>query len=193
MNIDPFVIVALMVSIFSALFVAIKEGIGLTLEYRESEVTMKKKKEIDEKLRHQVKDDMKKLVASCVSKKDIDEETLKSAEDIGYEAYLSRSATVDLLDGIVFHAKRAFRNLGIALYFLFFTIVFGVYFWDIYFLNSLLSIGVLGSASFIYFVYTIRSLKNYYSIREKFGLLYENPTIERCREVINELMERDLL
>lgn len=52
---DFIALAALVVSIVTTVFVVVTSGLGLALEYRESETTSKRKKDVDEKL----KDDLK--------------------------------------------------------------------------------------------------------------------------------------
>lgn len=192
--VDLIAVVALIVSIVSAFFVALKEGVGLIHDYRESETTQKRKKEIDESLRNEVKEKIKKFTQEYITNVGKDEsEKLEEIENLGYASILSRDATKTIINNIISQTKNGFKNLALALYAFFMTVVFWGLFdfntsnWQIFVLLSFLAIFTA-----ILFVWAISNFKRHSYLREKFIQLYENPNIKFCWELFDELTEKNL-
>lgn len=191
---DPIIIAAFIISISSAIFVAIKEGVGLTLEYRESETTSRRKKEIDDTLRKEVKKKLDKFLKEDRSTKADDEEVLEKIEDLGRCAFLARFTTERMLDNMTSYMKVAFKNLAVFLFALFFTLFY--YFtmlegtvirYDIFLMFCFLVI-----MTGVFFALVITNLKKHYFIREEFVRLSENPNLDYCDELYDELYGRGL-
>lgn len=182
---------ALIVAIASALFVGIKEGLGLTLEYRESETTQKRKKEIDEKLREEIQKKMKTFMEKAISDKE-NEEIFNNIEELGYFSHIARTITDRILDNMHRQLTMALRNLGILLYVLFFTVLFGATLPIFESIQLLLMVSVLGITSAVSCNWMIRNLQMHYFLRRKFVELYENPNLDHCEELCDELIEKNL-
>jgi len=189
---DPILIAAFIISIFSAIFVAIKEGVGLTLDYRESETTSRRKKEIDDKLREEVKKELKKSRKRDISTKVDDEEVFEQTEALGRSAFLARSITEKMLDSMSLYMKNAFKNLAGALIALFFTLVLGLEFGDLSQWLSFIPALPYAILTAMSLVLATKNLRKYYFIREEFVRLSENPNLEYCLELYEELTERGL-
>jgi predicted membrane chloride channel (bestrophin family) len=94
---DPLAIIALVVSLTSAIFIVLKEGIGLLLGFRESAQTSRTRREIDVKLRNEVKNHEREVMKSITLEKDQEKE-LQTLVDLGQSAYYARSITTRLLE-----------------------------------------------------------------------------------------------
>ena len=190
---DFIAIAALVISIGSFIFVAIKEGIGLTLEYRESEVTRNRKLRIDGSLRKELKEKTKSFWKKGipVDTKD-EEEAFEALQDLGRYSHHVRFATEDMLDSLSSHSKAAFKCLLSSMYFLFFTIVIGVYFgladWVSWFYVLIFALPTI-----IFLGWTVRNFRKHYAMREEFVRLSENPTLKYCDELIEDLIEKNLM
>jgi len=191
---DPIVILALVLSIASIVFVGIREGIGLTLGYRESETTQRRKKEIEGHLLEELRKKWKSLMEDVMKSENKEEGIpIEDLEEIGYLCYLARSMIEDMLDTMATYAKTALKNLVYSLYFLFATIVWIVNFPEFYMsLDVGLFFFVFAPLTYVNFHWMVKNLKRHYFIRDRFIRLSEKPNLEYCEEVAEELMEKDL-
>lgn len=190
---DPFAIAALAISIISVIFVIVREGISLTLGYRESETCQRMKTKIDESLKKYVKEEFESFMETKLNGKYKNElELLSELEKLGYMAYLARDATSTILDNITNCYKAALTSLGSALSFFVLTIVWGVFYWNIRESTSTALLGLIAFLAIIYSVNVWKNLKNYYFIRERFLKLSETPTMKKCMDTMDELSERGL-
>ena len=154
---------------------------------------MKRKRDIDQNLREELKKKMRSFWKKGMPAEENDEEeAFEAIMKLGRFSYLARFATEEMLDGITSHSKTAFKNLALCLYFLFFTIMVGVNY-DLTKWESWLGLSVFVFPTLVFLYWAIRSLKKHHSIRETYIRLVENPTLSFCDEVYEELVERDYL
>jgi len=190
---DPFAIAALVISIISVIFVIEREGIRLTLGYRESETCQRMKTKIDKSLKKYVKDEFESFMYTKLGEQYKNElELLSELEKLGYMAYLARDATSTILDNMTNCYKAALTSLGLALSFFALTIVWGMFYWNLRESASTVLLGLLAFLAIIYSVNMWKNLKSYYFIRERFLKLSETPTMEKCMDTMDELSERGL-
>jgi hypothetical protein len=192
--IDLFVIIAVLISVFSFIFVAIEIGTKVVIGYRESEETQRKKKQIDETLlaetRKQAKHFTNNLLKS--SKQEFLEEELDKIEEIGFISYICRSITKNMLEAYSSYSKDAFKCLAIGAFYLFFAVILGAYFWETNLATSILFIIMLSIPAAIFFFLMYKNIQKGLFIREKFNSLYENSTIQYCQELTDELVDKGL-
>jgi hypothetical protein len=106
---------ALVVSIASVAFVIMREGIGLALGYRESEATSRRKREIDSKLRAEVKNELKGFLLLLTKKERNEEKELEAIVELGQSAYYARSISSKLLEDMTRYMSSALAFLSATL------------------------------------------------------------------------------
>jgi len=104
---------------------------------------------------------------------------------------LAFSLTEKVLDSIEHYSKRAVKSLGIALYFLFLSIVCATKLELTVWNNaSLLPIVVIPTLFCFFAVF--KDIQRHYFLRKQFILLYQTPTLGYCEKVVGELKEKGI-
>jgi hypothetical protein len=192
---DPvlFSLVALVVSISSIAILIMKEGVGLILGYRESPETSRRRREIDSKLRAEVRKEEQKFLLSVTEKEgERDEEKeLESLMELGRSAFFARAMCENLLDDITRYMHLALSYLSVGLLVFFFTLYIGVN-TDFSTSNSYVVFIIFVAITFFVFYQTYKQLRNHYLLRERFVRLSENANLEYCRELGEELENEGL-
>lgn len=190
--VDVFDVILAVIAIFSAIFVAITEGLKHTLGYRGSEETHNRKNRIDEKLQSEAQDKVQKFIEDCTSKK-IDGETMQSKfEDLGYEVFVSRNLTKDILEASTRFMERGIKLLVITAIMLFFTSLMPWYYDLTDWLNLWIFLFYIVLTVFGFWT-TISSVRKNYSLRKALISMDENATLENAIEVHGNLVNRGLL
>jgi hypothetical protein len=187
---DPLAIIALVVAIASLAFIVLEKGEDLPLRYRESEETLRRKKEIDLKLRAQARSELKKFVQSLMKIGDEEaneEEDLDKLVELGQSAYYARSLSERMLEDMTKYMGSALGMLCVTLVAFFVTLYMGVSASNLADVNSFLPFFSLAVLTFFALVMTIRQLQKHYSLREKFVRLGESPNLENCWKIGEEL------
>lgn len=183
---DPLAIIALVVSIASVAFIIMKEGIGLALGYRESAATSRRKREIDSKLRAEVRVELRKFLVSLTKKERDDEKELESIVELGQSAYFARSISGKLLEDMTQYMSSALGLLAATLASFFATLYIGANA-DFSMSYDFVAFVLLVGLAFFAFYMTTKQLKKHYSLRERFVRLGENPSLGYCRELLEDL------
>lgn len=189
---DPLAIVALVISIASVAFVVVKEGIGLALGYRESGMTSRRKREIESKLRAEVRNELKGFLYLLTKKERNEEKELEAVIDLGRCAFYARSICSNLLEGMTRYMSSALGLLAATLAVFFLTLYVGLNNPDLSNSSNLIPLIVYAILAFALFYMTTRQLKKHYSLREKFLRLGENPRLDYCRTLVEELKKEGL-
>lgn len=193
--VDLIAVTALVVSVLTAVFVAIKQGIGLSIEYRESAETLRRREAIEARLHDQIGVELTAFLQYCASQKQLDIKDIeirKKVIELGTRTrYLNLGTT--LLEEMTRFSKKFLRTIAASLPFIFITIVFATYFWEVDpFLSAFLII-LYGSPT-VYIVYVAASqLDKYYFARERFVALSENASLDNCQFIIQEMRKRGML
>jgi uncharacterized membrane protein len=188
---DPLAIIALVISVASAVFVTITKGFDMLLGYRESGETSKRRDEINRKLRDEVKKQEQEVLKTIASEKD-EEKELETLVDLGQSAFYARSIANRLLEQMTQRMGAALGFVAITLVVFLLTLFQG--------LNSDLS-NLTATIPFFFFIalgfgtlyVTAKMLQGYYTLRERFLRLCENTTLAYCKELVEELREKSLL
>jgi hypothetical protein len=188
---DPLAIIALVVSIATLAFVVIREGIGLILGYRESPATLRRKREIDSKLRAEVRDELKKFLVSLTKKERDEEKELESMNELGMSAYFARWISGELLEDMTRYMNSALTCLAATLASLFITLYIGTTS-DLSIETNSVFLAIFVVITLFSFYLTTRELKRHYFLRERFVRLGENPNLEFCRELHEDLENEGL-
>jgi len=188
---DPISILALLISVASAVFVGMREGMKLMVEFRESEVTISRKKEIDQKLQgelNQILEDFNKSKAQKAEK-------YLAIEWLGRYSYLVRTFSEELLDNISSRTKSMLRWFIIAITSLAGAIIIGILYFPT---QSDLAIILILSTYFamipiIAFYRTFKTLIQIKIFRDSFRKLFENPNLKYCHDLYEDLRIKKLL
>jgi hypothetical protein len=187
---DPIPVLALVISIASVLFVALREGSKLMFEFRESEVTISRKKDIDKKLAEQFDIKLNEFLNSKGSK----EEKCNAVEELGKHSFIVRSLSNKILDSISHRTKLMLRFFFFGVISSVVAVIIGVL--SITTENISLAViytiylGMIPAFSF-YVMFQNYSKGN--SLREAFRKLYENSTLELSQEIYEELTKKQIL
>ena len=188
---DPFQIAFVVIAVFSAIFVALREGTKVTLDYRESETTMNRKRRIDTKLQGNARKEIEAFLKDKASRQ-ITEETLDAFGELGYKGYVSRYVTEDILEKITYFIESTLKNITIGIASLFVTAIIGIYI-DISLWFTLLVFVLYVIVTVAYFLKGISALRKHYFLRKKLISLDETPTLENAIEIRSDLVDRQLL
>ena len=180
------------IALFSAIFVAITGGIKLTLGYRGSEDTTRRKKRIDEKLKEETKDEMLKFVKAC-SSETIDNATMQIRfEELGYEGFVARNITTHMLAKLTSFMESSLKLLVLSVFGILATLFIVSYYnltqWT-YFLIFLVYV----VATIFAFSRTVANIRKNYSLRKALIYLDENPKMEIALELRSDLLDEGLL
>lgn len=186
---DPLAIIALVVSIASIAIILLEKGVSLPLGYRESIETTTRKKDIDSKLRDEVRKEQ--LLHDSTRKERNEEEELESLVELGRDAFFARSISGNLLNDITRYMNSALSNLLIGLFVFFFTLYIGVN-TDFSTTNSIVVFVIFVIITLSAFYFTYKQLRKHYLLRERFVRLSENANLEYCRELVEELEDEGL-
>jgi uncharacterized membrane protein len=193
--VDPIALLALMLSLISIVLWGLKEAIGLPLEYRESETTANRRKDIDDKLRAEVKTNKSRVMVILSEHKESEEKELEEIEELGHCAFLARWTSSRILEGMTYSMSRALRLFGtgilvaviVVLYFLYLSMIE-----TIMSTESIFFMIVFVILTAIPFIMTYNHVKKHYVLREAFTRLSENANLEYCKELVDELRDKDL-
>jgi hypothetical protein len=163
-----------------------REGPGLTLGYRESATTSRRKREIDLKLRAEVRKEITRYALLLGKDKRDEEKEFEKAVKLGRSADYARSISGKLLEDITQHISSALSNLAVTLIASFGTIYMGLNL-DLSVLNNLITIFALVVVTFFALYMTNKQFRKYYLLRERFVRLGENPTLDYCTKLVEEL------
>lgn len=185
-----------MVSIATALFVIVGRAIGLTSEYRESEATSKRKRDIDEKLKVDLKMRQNQYVKMEHGQSNGDT-LFTSLEELGKCAFLSRSLTSNMLDSLTRNMKSGLRNLAVAIVMLALAVLTGV-FGDFSYSSQqgpgsgyvITALALLFLAGFGYAAYG--ALGKHLKLRDYFVKLSETPSLQCAEQLFDELRQQNL-
>lgn len=181
-----------MVSIVTAVFVIIGQGFRLTLEYRESEATLQRKRDVDEKLKEDLKIKQKLYLDMERAKGNSETILFGHLEELGTCAFLTRSLTSSMLESMTRHIKSGLRYLAGAIVMLaisILTILFGDFSYTSQtqagsgYPIAIIALGML--AVFGYEAYV--ELGKHFNLREHFVKLSENPNLQYAEQIFNEL------
>jgi len=179
---DILTIVALVISVASIIFVAIKEGIGFGLGYIEDEHTQTRRKSMETELQKEVEISLKQLASTREA---------REVERIVYRMHLAFSLPENALISIEHYAKRSLKCLGIALYFLFLSVICATKLEITIWYNALLLPVVAIPTAFCFFA-VLKDMQKHYFLRKQFLLLYEKPTLDSCEKIVDELQEKGI-
>lgn len=188
--VDFIAVTALVVSIVVGVFVVVREGFGLTLEYRESEATSKRKRDVDEKLKQDLKGRQKQYL-EMESAQGNSETQIVHLEELGRCAFLTRSMTSTMLDNMTRYIKDGLRNLVAVMVMLALAILF-MLFGDFSYISGqagsgyvVVFISLILLAGFGYAAY--KDFGKHLKLREAFIRLSENPSLQSSVQLFNEL------
>jgi uncharacterized protein YjeT (DUF2065 family) len=187
---------ALVLSLISIVLLGLKEGIGLPLEYRESDAAINRRKEIDDSLRAEVKTNMSRVMVILSEHKEKEEKELEEIEELGHCAFLARSTSIRILEGMTDSMSRALRTFGTGIlvvvvvvsYFLYLSISATIVSNESIFFAILYAI-----VTAIPFIMTYNRVKKHYILREAFTRLSENANLEYCKKLVGKLQDKDVL
>jgi len=183
------------VSIVTAVFVIVGQGFGLTLEYRESEATSKRKKDVDERLKVDLKTRQKQYLEMERAQSN-GEIIMVSLEELGRCAFLARSLTSNMLESMTRHIKTGLRYLAVAVVMLaiiILTILFGDFSYSLQQTGSgylIMFLALMFFAVFGYMAYI--ELGKHLKLREHFVKLSENPNLQYSEQLFDQLRAADL-
>jgi len=188
---DVSLLISALAIIFSAVAVvltAMKEGIGLALGFRESEETQTKLKRINDQMKKEIDEETLDFLKKNGNKKSMDEEIKNGILDVSANM-LYDVLGAKLLEEMANTAKRFLKRVFITALML---VVIIVYFY-VYSSLGLISEATL-TFGLIYVLLasilgylTIIDVRIYYDIRLAFQKLSENPSCEKCEEIVKEL------
>lgn len=186
---------ALVLSLISIVLWGLKEGIGLPLEYRESEATANRRKDIDDKLRAEVKTNMSRVMVILSEHKENEETELEEIEELGRCAFLARWTSSRILEGMTYSMSRALRAFGTGILIVVIVVLYFLYLSTsatIVSMENILFAIVFVILTAIPFIITYNHVKKHYILREAFTRLSENANLEYCKELVDELQDKDL-
>lgn len=193
--VDLIAVVALVVSVFTAAFVMIKQGIGLAIEYRESPETSRRKVTIEEKLQDQYGQELTEFLNYCSSRKSLDIKDVNMRNrviELGQRTRYLNLGTI-LLEQMTRFSKRFLRAILISIPFMSATIVFGVSTWETDPLLGVLFIVPYGAATAGFIFLAGSFLQKYYFAREKFVALSEDPSLDNCQVIVEEMRKKGII
>lgn len=115
-----------------------------------------------------------------------EEKEFEKAVKLGRSADYARSMSGKLLEDITQHISSALSNLAVTLIASFGTIYMGLNL-DLSVLNNLITIFALIVVTFFALYMTNKQFRKYYLLRERFVRLGENPTLDYCTKLVEEL------
>jgi hypothetical protein len=184
---DPLAIIALVVSIASVAFVIMKEGIGLALGYRESESTSRRRREIESKLRAEVRVELKSFL-DTVDKGDRNEaKELEAIINLGRHAHHARSMCGNLLENMTYYMSSAMTYLAGTLTVFFLTLYVGLNSPNLSIPENFVPFLAYVMLTLALLYMTVKQLKRHYSLRVRSLRLGENPTLDYCGKLVEEL------
>ena len=178
-------IISLIFSVIAVVFTTLSVGLSFTLGFREREETSRRKDEIKSKLMKELEGEVTKFFEK--NRKKVDEETVLEIMDLAETVdYVFMTPT--LLENMTYYGNRFLRLSAFTLvYCLMFTLYVVIY-WESMTDIFIFVFGIFIVAVIIILGYLSYShLRKYYYLREGFLRLYEDPTLETC-----VLVEEDL-
>ena len=188
---DPLNLAMLVVALFSAIFVAIAGGIKLTIGYRGSEETRKRKKRIDDKLNTEIIKKINSFMESDDCKRD-NPKRIDVISDLGYECYIAKNLTQDILDNSTYYMKNTLKQLISAIGLIFLIFMAYLYLDLSQSFNSVVFYAYVGGSLYLFYI-AIKSISKAMSLRTNFIELDEKPTIEHATELHEDLVDNDIL
>jgi hypothetical protein len=187
--VDLLEVVLVTITLFSALFVAITEGLKQTTGYRGSEETRRRKERIDKKLMEDFESEFSHAVESN-EWRDI-KERREVVQELGHHCFIAQNLTADLLDASERFVRSAIRNLIIATLLLFGTIYLITYFFNTEQTILAAVIYLLFPALFYYSM--IQAIMKSANLRREFITLDENSNLESAVNLWGKLLDKKLL
>lgn len=187
---DPLAIVALIISVASAIFVIITQGFDMLLGYRESSETAKRREEINSKLRAEVKEQEREVLRTITLEKN-EEKELQTLVDLGQSAFYAKSITNRLLERMTERIGTAIGFVAMSLGTFLVTLFQGLN-QNLSDIANLLPFLVFVALGFSMLYLAGRALRQYYLLRERFLRLGENPTLAYCKELSEELRKENV-
>jgi len=189
---DPVSIIALVVSVASVAFIVVKEGTSLALGYRESSVTARRKREIDSKLRAEVRREIARFMILLEKDKRNEEKEFDRAMELGRSADYARSISGRLLEDMTQHMSSALGLLSATLLSFFLALYLGLNIPDFLVPNASIPFLMSVALVLVSFYMTTKQLRKHYLLRERFIRLGENPNLEYCRKLVEELKKEGI-
>ena len=187
--VDLLEIVLVIITLFSALFVAITEGLKQTTGYRGSEETRRRKERIDTKLMGDSEKELSEAI-ECEEWKDV-KERKEIVQELGHHCFVTQTLSADLLDSSEKYVKNAIRNLIIATLLLFVTVFFIA---NYYSSSQLAFAGVAYLILPILFYYQMaQSIGKVAYLRREFILLDENPNLPYAVTLWEKLVDKKFI
>jgi len=180
-------ILSLIFSVFAIVLVFITKGMSFTLGFRESAATSKKKKEIKSSLIKELEDGVKTFLEKHHGKKKVDEEIMDEITDLAEKVDFT-SLGDDLLENMTYYGNLFVKQILLALMYTVLLTCYTMLYWDIFnevvvILLLFFVIGLIVSLGYMAF----KNFRKYYCLRENFQRLYENPTLDFCVVITEDL------
>jgi hypothetical protein len=187
--VDLLEIVLVIITLFSALFVAITEGLKQTTGYRGSEETRIRKQRIESNLTG----DSEKEISHAIESeewKDV-KQRQDIVQELGHHCFVAETLAKDLLDSSERFLKNTIRNLIIATLLLFVTVFFIVNFYNS---SELFFVGAAYLVMPILFYYSMsQSIIKVAYLRREFILLDENSNLDYAIVLWEKLVDKKLV
>jgi len=185
-------VTALIVSIVSVLYVALKEGVSLG--FRESETTSTRRKEITNTLNEAIRADILSFLEKNGSKKQIDDDLMGEIMDAAHKIYRKDFGN-ELLRQTTYYFNRFLRALVSSIVTIILTVAYFLYYYGL--LTQVLYLYYIFGLYFVWMTTSIvRSAymhaRKYYCAREAFLQLSEQPTFENCFAIEEDLEEKGI-
>lgn len=185
-------VLALVISISSVVIVAIREGSKLIFDFRESELTLNRKKETEKVLQEELKQKMSDFFKSQDA---TEEDKFDTLELLGYYSYLARSFTKNVLDSALGYTKSMLRWFSLAIISSALVVTLEIVVVEpMNNINVLIFLGVYFAIIPVFcFSTTIQKMNKANFLRETFRKIYEKPELCYCEELHDELVAKNLV
>jgi hypothetical protein len=179
---------ALVLSVFAVVLTSMKEGVEMALGFRESEATSAKLKRIRDEMVDEIEKETLTFLKENGKKEKMDPEITKGILDISANM-LYGVLGEKLLEVMTNRAKQFLKRLIATTLTVLLTVVYFVAYSLLGLISeTTLSFGVIYIFFAIVLGYaTIDNARKYFDVRLAFQKLAENPSCEKCEEIVNEL------
>jgi hypothetical protein len=180
-------ITAIIISGLSLLFVILQQHIGFGLEFRESEITSKRKKEILVALNKEIVQDITSFVSTCNEKKTVDEDIKNSIDELSSK-HNRVTLGNELLDSTTHFFNRFVRYVIFTALIIISAIIFLYIEYPLVTTTGFVFFALL----FVVFIYMIarisyQNLCWYVNVRDAFLKLSEEPTLNNAKNIAEYL------
>lgn len=181
-------VILVLITVFSAIFIAFTEGFKITFGYRSSEETRQRKERIDNKLRDELDRGIEHFLVSeeCQGG---GPDRINGIAHWGYRSVVAEDITAELLNRSDQKLKAAIKALIGGMIVLSLTVII-MLFQNISDPVTILILAVyFGATGFLFWVF-ITSADKALKLREAFVKLDENTTLEFANKVDDEMLQK---